>query len=149
MPRTPLYIRMVLIPLVCVLAVGAGTVQSASAMTRKEKKLLAAVNRTRDNHGLRTLRVRGTLQRGAHDWALFLQRRNAFYHGRVGSGTSENIGWLTCRRHWARALVRWWLDSRAHRVNMLDRSARYVGVGVAKGSYSRYSCTLMAVTRFR
>jgi uncharacterized protein YkwD len=140
---------MVLLTLVCTLAFAAGTVQSASAMTRSEAKLLAAVNRARANHGLRKLKLGGRLQRGAHAWAKYLQRRNVFYHARLASGVSENIGWLSCRRHWARVMVHWWLDSYAHRVNLLDRSARRIGVGVAKGSYSRYSCTRMAVNRFR
>jgi uncharacterized protein YkwD len=149
MPRTPLFVRMVPLTLVCLLAVAAGTVESASAMTRSESKLLSKVNGARANYGLRKLRVKGTLQKGAHYWAKYLQRRNAFYHGRVGDGVTENIGWVSCRRGWASTLVRWWLDSYAHRVNLLDRSARYIGVGVAKGSFSRYSCTKMAVTRFK
>ncbi len=91
-----------------------------------------------------------TIQTSSHSWARYLLVHDAFYHyGRLPAGTSENIGWLTCRRGWARTLVRMWLNSSAHRVNLLDRSARRVGVGVAGGSYARYSCARMAVTRFR
>jgi uncharacterized protein YkwD len=91
-----------------------------------------------------------TIQTNAHSWARYLLVHDAFYHyGRLPAGTTENIGWLTCRRGWAGTLVRWWLNSPSHRPNLLDRSARRVGVGVAGGSYLGYSCARMAVTRFR
>jgi uncharacterized protein YkwD len=107
------------------------------------------MNRARTNHGVGHLRFGSVLQTNAHGWARYLLIHNAFYHGSMRSGTSENIGWITCRRDWARTLVRWWLNSYYHRINLLDRSARYVGVGVAKGRWSGYSCVRMAVTRFR
>ena len=108
------------------------------------------MNNNRAVRGLPRLHFGSTIQTDSHSWARYLLVHDAFYHyGRLPAGTSENIGWLTCRRGWARRLVRMWLNSPAHRVNLLDRSARRVGVGVAGGSYSRYSCARMAVTRFR
>jgi uncharacterized protein YkwD len=108
------------------------------------------MNNNRAVRGLPRLHFGSTIQTSAHSWARYLLLHDAFFHyGRLPAGTSENIGWLTCRRGWARALVRMWLNSPAHRVNLLDRSARRVGVGVAGGSYASYSCARMAVTRFR
>jgi len=118
-------------------------------MTQAERRLLHVMNNARVNHGLVRLHVGSTLQSASHDWARYLRLHDSFYHGRVRSGTSENIGWLTCRRGWAHTLVRWWLNSYYHRINLLDRSARRVGVGVAKGQWGGYSCVRMAVTRFR
>jgi uncharacterized protein YkwD len=118
-------------------------------MTGAEKRLLHLMNRARVNHGVPRLHTGSTLEKGAHSWARYLRLHDSFYHGRVSSGTSENIGWITCRRGWARTLVRWWLDSYDHRINLLDRSARRVGIGVAKGRWSGYPCVRMAVTRFR
>lgn len=112
-------------------------------------RLFHALNRARAGYGLVRLRVGSTLQTGAHAWARYLLLHDAFHHGRIASGTSENIGWLTCRRGWARALVRMWLASSGHRANLLDRSARRVGVGVARGRWSGYPCVRMAVARFR
>jgi uncharacterized protein YkwD len=118
--------------------------------TRAEAKLLRVMNNARTTRGLARLHFGSTIQSGSHSWARYLLLHDAFFHyGRLPSGTSENIGWLTCRHGWAGTLVRWWLNSPSHRPNLLDRSARVVGVGVTRGSYQRYSCARMAVTRFR
>jgi uncharacterized protein YkwD len=143
--------RILLATLACILAivVGTATPPPAQGATRAEIRLFHAMNHARRHHGLARLRFRSTLQTGAHTWARYLLLHDAFYHGRVSTGTSENIGWLTCRSGWARTLVRWWLDSYDHRVHLLDRSARRVGVGLALGRWSGYRCVRMAVTRFR
>jgi uncharacterized protein YkwD len=143
--------RLLLLILAC--AVAFSVIRAAPAQagtTRAEAKLLRAMNHARTARGLARLHLGSTVQTSAHSWARYLLVHDAFYHyGRLPAGTSENIGWLTCRRGWATTLVRMWLNSPAHRVNLLDRSARRTGVGVAGGSYSRYSCARMAVTRFR
>jgi uncharacterized protein YkwD len=142
--------RILLVALVCALAVAAAQAAPARAgLTRPEARLLHAMNHARAVRGLRRLHVGSRLERNAHGWARYLLRYDAFYHGRITLGTSENIGWLTCRRGWAYALVRMWLNSPAHRVHLLDPSARRIGVGVASGSWSGYGCVRMAVTRFR
>ena len=116
--------------------------------THSEARLLKVVNQVRANHGLRKLRVGSALQEGAHNWAVYLRRHDSFYHGRLASGTSENIAWLTCRDGWARAMVRMWLRSASHRPHLLDRSARRIGVGVGRGEWSGYNCVWVGVTRF-
>jgi uncharacterized protein YkwD len=141
--------RALLVSVACVLTLVVSQPAPADAMNRLERRLYNAVNRTRDNHGLRRLHVGSTLQTGSHSWARYLLRHDSFYHGRIGSGTSENIGWISCRRHWAAALVRMWLDSYTHRIHLLDPGNRRVGVGVSHGRWSGYNCVNMAVTRFR
>jgi uncharacterized protein YkwD len=141
--------RALLVSVACVLAFFVSQPAPAHAMTRLEERLYHAINRARDNHGLRRLHVRSTLQRGSHRWARYLRRSDSFYHGRIRSGTSENIGWVTCRQHWAATLVRMWLDSYTHRIHLLDPSNRRIGVGVNNGRWSGYRCVDMAVTRFR
>jgi uncharacterized protein YkwD len=142
-----------LLLLVLVCAVALSVIRAAPAQagtTRAEAKLLRVMNHARTARGLARVHLGSTIQTSSHSWARYLLVHDAFYHyGRLPAGTSENIGWLTCRRGWATTLVRMWLNSSAHRVNLLDRSARRVGVGVAGGSYARYSCARMAVTRFR
>jgi uncharacterized protein YkwD len=143
------------VALACTLLLGFARPQAATAApTRAELNLLRAMNKARTARGLVRLRVRSGLQTGSHWWAVYLLRHNLFRHyGGLTSGTSENIGWLTCRSGWAGALVRMWLASPSHRANLLDQSARRTGVGVARGAYTysgtRYSCVRMAVTRFR
>jgi uncharacterized protein YkwD len=121
----------------------------AADPTSAEKLLIHAVNDARRSHGLRRLSLGGTLQTGAHRWASYLLYHDAFFHGRLGDGVRENIAWLTCRDGWARTTVRMWLNSSVHRSALLDRSARRVGIGVAKGNWSGWSCVRMSVARFR
>jgi uncharacterized protein YkwD len=141
-------IRVLLAAFACVVFF-AVTAVPATAITRKEQRLLTYINKARAAHGKRKLRVASGMQSGAHNWAVYLQRYNVFYHGRLALSVTENIGWLTCRDGWARSLVRMWLQSPGHRANLLDGSARYVGVGVSTGSYAGWRCTRMSVARFR
>lgn len=149
LPR-PVPLRAALVLFACVLVFTLVAVEPAAAgLTRKEQKLLHQINRARANHGRVKLRVRSTLQSGAHSWAVYLQRYNLFRHGSLASGVSENIAWISCQRGWARKIVRMWLGSSGHRANLLDRSARYVGVGVATGRAFGFRCTHIAVARFK
>ena len=125
------------------------SVASAGNPTRSEKVLIRAVNNARSSHGVRSLSVGSTIQTYAHRWAAYLLSHNAFFHGSLASGTRENIAWLSCRDDWQKTIVRMWLNSSAHRYALLDRSARKVGVGVATGRWSGWSCVRMAVARFR
>jgi uncharacterized protein YkwD len=140
--------RLLLVALAFVFLSFAATASAYASMNTPEKGILRLINRVRSNHGLVRLHVGSTLQRRSHAWARYLRKHDSFYHGRMASGTSENIGWLTCRNHWGRALVRMWLDSYYHRINLLDRSARRIGVGVSTGRWSGYNCVRMSVTRF-
>ena len=93
--------------------------------------------------------IGSTIQTFSHRWAYYLLSHNAFFHGSLGSGTRENIAWLSCRDDWQKTIVRMWLNSSAHRSALLDRSARKLGVGVSTGRWSGWSCVRMAVARFR
>jgi uncharacterized protein YkwD len=152
MPPVPLSpkARTSLVMVACVWLVGVATPAPAQAApTRSEVRLFHALNRARASHGVVRLHLGTKIQTGAHAWARYLLLHDAFYHGSIRAGTSENIGWLTCRRRWAVKLVHMWMNSSGHRANLLDRSARRVGVGVATGRWSGYSCVRVAVTRFR
>jgi uncharacterized protein YkwD len=122
---------------------------AAATPTRAERTLIRAINNAREAHGVRRLRLGPVIQTYAHRWAWHLLAADAFYHSSLGDGVRENIGWLTCRRGWARTIVRMWLNSSAHRYALLDRSARRVGAGLATGRWSGWSCVRMAVARFR
>ena len=93
--------------------------------------------------------IGSTLQTYSHRWASYLLSHNAFFHGSLASGTRENIAWVSCRDGWQKTIVRMWLNSSVHRSALLDRSARKLGVGVATGRWSGWSCVRMAVARFR
>jgi uncharacterized protein YkwD len=148
-PRRPAGVALVL--LVCALCVFVATARPAPARaaTTAERHLLHVLNNARANHGLRRLRFGSAIQSGAHYWARYLLRNDTFRHGRLQYASAENIGWLTCRRDWAHDLTRMWLNSYAHRVNLLNPSYRRIGVGVATGSWAGYGCVRMGVNRFR
>jgi uncharacterized protein YkwD len=144
--------RIALAVLVLVTAFAVALARPAPAQadpTRSEGKLFRVINDVRRDHGVRRVRIGSRIQKASHRWARYLRTHNAFYHGRMRAGTSEIVGWLTCRRGWARTLARMWLNSSSHRPYLLDRSARRVGVGVSKGRWSGYGCVRMAVVRFR
>ena len=129
--------------------VGFAKPSEAFAVTRAEKILIRAVNNARTSRGLRSLRLGSFLQYTSHRWASYLLYHDAFYHGSLGYSVRENIAWLSCRAGWAGTTVRMWLNSSAHRSALLDRSARKLGVGVATGNWSGWSCVRMSVARFR
>jgi uncharacterized protein YkwD len=141
--------RIALTFILLVALVAAARPATADARTRPESRLLQVINDARRDHGMHRLRIGSGIQASSHDWARYLRRHDAFYHGRLRAGTAENIGWLSCRRGWARTLVRMWLGSASHRPHLLDRSAHRIGVGVSTGRWSGYGCVRMAVTRFR
>jgi uncharacterized protein YkwD len=149
-PRRPVRVAIVslLVCALCMLVALARPAQSHGA-TQAEKRLIHAINDARANHGLRRLRLGGSLQSGAHTWARYLLRHDSFRHGRLQYANAENIGWLTCRSGWAHTLVRMWLNSYTHRIHLLDPSFRRMGVGVARGSWSGWSCVRIGVNRFR
>jgi uncharacterized protein YkwD len=111
--------------------------------------LIRAINDARADHGVRRLHVGGRLQGAAHRWARYLRTHNAFFHASLRTGVTENLGWVTCRRGWARSIVRMWLNSAGHRSNLLDRGARRLGAGVSTGRWNGYGCVRIAVARFR
>src|SRR5918992_518616 len=131
------------------LVVAAARPAPADALTRSESRLFRVVNDVRRDHGAHRVRVGSKIQGAAHHWARYLRRHNSFYHGRMASGTAEIIGWVSCRRGWARTIARMWLNSSGHRPHLLDRRARRVGVGVNTGRWSGYGCVRMAVVRLR
>jgi len=149
-PRRPVRVAIVSL-LVCALCMFVALARPADSngATRAEKRLLHVVNNVRENHGLRRLRIGASIQSGAHYWARYLLRHDTFRHARLQLADAENIGWLTCRDHWARTLVRMWLNSYTHRIHLLDPSFRRIGVGVSRGSWSGWSCVRIGVNRFR
>ncbi len=85
-------------------------------------------------------------------------RAGVFFHGAfnarirgVGVHTlrvGENLAWGVGRLSRARAIVRMWMASPAHRRNLLHPGYRLVGVGALRGSFSGYHRALMITTDF-
>jgi uncharacterized protein YkwD len=77
------------------------------------------------------------------DWYRRLRR-----HGVRGRTLGENIAWGVGTDGTAAAIVRMWLGSPSHRATLLNRGFRYVGVGVATGSFSGFGGASIATADF-
>ena len=77
------------------------------------------------------------------DWYRRLRR-----HGARGRTLGETIAWGVGSYGTAGAIVQMWLASPPHRETLLDRSFRYVGVGVAVGSFNGYTGASVATADF-
>jgi uncharacterized protein YkwD len=109
---------------------------------------LSAINRARAKHGAPPLRIGPALQRAARSHSNTILRTGNFTHGdwysrlrrhgAQGRTLGETIAWGVGSDGTARAIVRMWLGSPPHRETLLRRGFRYVGVGVATGSFSGF-----------
>jgi uncharacterized protein YkwD len=139
-------ITLALLTCICTLAAAA---PAQASLNWGEKRLVERINDARAAHGLRQLRVRGTLSRGAHAWSRHLMRADSFYHARLAAGTGEILAWGTCSWFRPAQAVRMWLDSPGHRALLLRPGFRFVGTGWTRGAWRGYDCVEMAVARFR
>jgi uncharacterized protein YkwD len=142
------------------LAPGALSVGSAAQvqLSSQEQSLLRSINAARARAGAPPLRVAAPLQRAARAHSNAMLRSGSFTHGdwyrRLrrhgvrGRTLGETIAWGVGTEGTADAIVRMWLASPPHRQTMLMRGFRYVGVGVATGSFSGYGGASLATADF-
>lgn len=143
-----------------VLAPGAlsATFRGQAAVSSQEQNVLRSINQARARHGAPPLRIASALQRAARAHSRTMLRTGNFTHGdwyrrlrRYGANSQklgETIAWGVGSDGTASAIVRTWLASPPHRSTLLDRGFRYVGVGVAVGSFGGYGGTSMATADF-
>src|SRR4051794_5246489 len=111
------------------------------------------VNYERHKHGLRSLRLNTGLHNAAYGHAADMRSRDYFAHDSPGGSTpksrafrshylpgdgrwrvGEDLAWGRDGGGSARALVSAWMHSPIHRREILTRSYRDMGVGIARGS---------------
>ncbi len=92
------------------------------------------LNRDRTSYGLPPLRSHGQLQSKAQAWAARLARENRLYHSNLTDGVpscwtglGENVGYGSSVAQVEAA----YMNSPAHRANILNSRFNWVGVGVA------------------
>jgi uncharacterized protein YkwD len=117
----------------------------AVTLTQSERSLLAAVNDVRAAHGLSRLRVDPALQRAARSYSAAMVRSGRFTHGAMGARLAahgargplygENLAWGVGRSAAAGSIVRSWMASPGHRVNLLRPGWQRIGIGAVKGSF--------------
>ncbi len=147
-----------LLPLALVLAVPAAPAHAcgwanaspANASPQQlEDAVFCLVNRERTSRGLNRLRVNGKLDRAARAHSHAMVDRRFFAHdspngasvrdranrrGYPGSFIGENIAWGSGSYATPASIVDGWMHSSGHRANILHRSYKEIGVGVAIGA---------------
>ncbi len=124
----------------------------------QEQSLLRSINQARARHGAPPLRIATALQRAARAHSQAMLRSGSFTHGNWyyrlrrhgvrGRTLGETIAWGVGTDGTASAIVRMWLASPSHRATLLRRGFRYIGVGVATGSFSGFPGASVATADF-
>ncbi len=104
---------------------------------RLAERILAVVNRRRESHGLRPVRNQRCVSGFSSDWVDSLARRDVLEHSNLrrllnrcdAPYASENLAEVP-PGYGARAIVRLWMHSTAHRHNILSPHPTASGVGV-------------------
>lgn len=124
---------------------------SALAADPVSRSVVFRLNAVRAHHGLRPLRLSGRLERAARSQSGAMRTRRSLSHGSPNGQArltrvcramhartvGETIGWIRSRRasRQAAGIVRWWLNSPAHRAVLMSSSFSRVGVGRRIGRY--------------
>jgi uncharacterized protein YkwD len=138
-------------------AVGACSGANATAPEASERVLVRAtlcvLNKARAHHNLRPLQLNGKLSIAARRHSRAMVRRRFFSHdspdgasfvdriratgylsGARGWYVGENIAYGSGDRSSPRSIGSAWMNSPPHRANILSRSFREIGIGVAYGT---------------
>ena len=117
-----------------------------------EAAALCLVNRERTSRGLSALRPNGILDRAARNHSRNMVQQSFFAHDSLGGASvmdrvrrrgyrsggglmvGENIAWGSGSYATPAEIVDGWMNSPGHRANILHRSFREIGVGVAIGA---------------
>lgn len=142
MPRFRILIALVVA--ICAIAV---TTSTASA-TSPEMAMIHKVNHYRHQHGLRSVRVSGSLMRSAKSYAHWMMRHQYFGHrSRIHASShyrrlGEILEWQRGYAANVRLAFNTWKHSSSHRAIMLDRKFTYVGAGHVHGRFHGRKSTL-------
>jgi uncharacterized protein YkwD len=114
---------------------------AAQGNRSSEHQMISQINKVRASHGLHRLARSNSLQRSSGRFAAALMSSDTFAHrARISaSGRFRALGEALAMRSGtapnARAALRSWLHSSAHRKIVLSSRASRLGVGVASGNF--------------
>jgi uncharacterized protein YkwD len=118
---------------------------AASRLSGRESGLLRAVNQARAAHGLSPVRFDATLTRAARSHSVEMLRGDYFAHGafrtrmiqfRVrGPFVGENLAWGSGSYASPQTVIQEWLNSPAHRANLLRPTFTRIGIGAVQGTF--------------
>ena len=127
-------------------------------LTRPEARLLEVMNEARQAYGLRPLRIDPRLLRAARWQSSNMAAHGYFSHGAFGSRMAqfgirgrylgENLAFGSGGGGAARSVVRAWLASPPHRLNLLRPGFRRVGIGAAIGASGSLSGARLVTADF-
>ena len=140
-------------------AAGACSSANASVNTATKRVLVRAtlcrLNVERSRYGLRPLRLNRRLSAAARAHSRAMTRRHFFSHDSLNGASfvdrirrtgylrgahswnvGENIAYGSMRLSTPRSIGRAWMNSPGHRANILSRSFRSIGIGIAAGTPS-------------
>ena len=118
------------------LVAGMSSTAHADDLPRRDR-MLQLLNQTRRSHGLALFRLNAELSHTAWQHSKRMAERNRIFHtydlyGAVRayhpSTWGENVGMAG----WLKRVRRCWMQSSAHRANILKGSFRRIGIGVVK-----------------
>jgi uncharacterized protein YkwD len=158
-PLAALAALLVLLLVAAPSASAAGACSAAHAKPSKASKralvraTLCVLNSHRARNGLRPFRLSPKLSRAARRHSRAMARRNFFSHDSLGGASfvdrirstgylrgvrswsvGENIAYGSGRRSTPASIGRAWMNSAGHRANILSRSYRAIGIGIAAGT---------------
>jgi uncharacterized protein YkwD len=131
---------------------GAHLAPSAAHAAQVRRATLCLLNRQRANHGLRRLHAQRSLRNAATRYARLMVHKRFFAHVSPGGSTmaqrikrtdylrhtrawalGENLAWGAASCATPAQIVNAWMHSAGHRANILNRSYREIGIGIALG----------------
>jgi uncharacterized protein YkwD len=131
-----------------------GAKASASQVSKRTlvRATLCVLNAERARHNLRPLRLNRKLSRAARRHSRAMARRRFFSHNSLNGASfvdrirgtgylsgarswsiGENIAYGSGQRSSPRSIGSAWMNSAPHRANILSRSFREIGIGLAYG----------------
>jgi uncharacterized protein YkwD len=132
---------------------GAHLAPSAAHAAQVRHATLCLLNRQRTRHGLPRLRQQRSLSNAARRYARLMVAKHFFAHVSPGGSTmaqrikrtnylrhtrgwalGENLAWGSGAAATPARIVNAWMHSAGHRRNILDRSYREIGIGIALGA---------------
>ena len=130
---------------------GANLVPAVASVPTAKAATLCLLNNERTSRGLGTLSTQPTLEAAATGYSQAMVRLRFFAHvspggqtitDRLGSytrsasswRTGENLGWGEGVRATPSAIVKAWMESPSHRVNVLNGAFDEIGIGIVGGT---------------
>jgi uncharacterized protein YkwD len=114
---------------------GTSAPASAATISTLESRMVAKINHARAYHGLRTLKRGSHMMRHSRRHSQRMAADSLLFHTKDFSifacwdDIAENVGMGSS----IRSINRAFMNSPAHRANILTKGMRYLGVGVARG----------------